>query len=260
MDFWATIRVLVRRWYVAVPVFLVALGLAGGVYASVDTQYESTGTIVLTSPAAGARAGAGPSPEKINPLLAFDGSLTTSAEILIQSLQDPATVKQFEHVDGVKTTYEVGNGQLSGPFVVVVADAAAPQAAEKTVAAVLDLARKQLADRQQALQAPQSTYISADQVINPTPAEAKIGGKVRYAAVALALGLVAGLTAAYGFESFQQHRKRKPRKEKPKERPQEQEQEPSWPEEGDEDLSEELTKLIAPVSGTAEPRRRRDRH
>lgn len=244
MDFWSTIRVLLRRWYVALPVFVVALGLAGGVYASVATQYESTGTIVLTSPASGARATAGAqSPEKVNPLLAFDGSLTTSAEILIQALQDPATVKQFEHVDGANTTYQVGNGQLSGPFVVVVADATTPAAAEKTVTAVLDLAHKQLADRQQALQAPESTYISADQVINPTPAEAKIGGKVRYAAVALALGLVAGLTAAYGVESFQQRRKTKPRKEK--------KTEPAWPEE-QEDLSDELTKLIAPVSGSGE--------
>lgn len=251
MDFWGTIRVLLRRWYVAAPVFLVALGLAGGVYASVNTQYESTGTIVLTSPASGARATVGTlSPEKVNPLLAFDGSLTTSAEIIIQALQDPATVKQFEHVDGATSTYQVGNGQLSGPFVVVVADATTPAAAEKTVTAVLDLAHKQLADRQQALQAPESTYISADQVINPTPAEAKIGGKIRYAAVALALGLIAGLTAAYGVESFQQRRKTKPHREKsvPK---------PAWPEEQD-DLSDELTKLIAPVPG--EPRRRQDRH
>jgi hypothetical protein len=209
MDFWMTIRVLLRRWYIALPVFALSLGLASAVFFSVSPQYESTGTIVLTAPSSGARVTVGGSQpaERINPLLAFDGSLTTSAQIVIETLKDPATLKQYETVDGMPATYAVGNGQLAGPFIVVVATAGTPAAAKKTAASVLDLARNELAARQHSLQAPDSTYIRADSVVNPTSGKALIGGKVRYAAVALLLGLIAGLTAAYGYESYKNYRK-----------------------------------------------------
>jgi len=204
MDFWSTIRVLLRRWYIALPIFVVSLGLAGGVYLSVSAQYESTGTVVLTSPASGARVPAGevPTGEMGNPLLAFDGSLTTSAQIIIQSLKDPAVAKQFEGVE-----YEVGDGQLSGPFVVVTVTAPSADAAQRTVAGLLERARQELTARQESLQAPESTYIRADPVISPTPAETLVGGKVRFAAVALVLGLIACLTAAYGYESYSQRKR-----------------------------------------------------
>ncbi|WP_216207651.1 YveK family protein [Amycolatopsis aidingensis] len=211
MDFWSTLRILLRRWYVAVPVFAAALGLAGVAYVSVDPQYESTGTIVLTAPSSGARVTVGePTPaEKINPLLAFDASLTTSAQILIETLQDPATAEQFTGDGEDAVSYEVGNGQLSGPFIVVVATSPTPEGATRTVTQVLDRAREELRTRQEALEAPESTYIRADPVINPTPPEELVGGKFRFAAVALFLGLIAGLTAAYGYESHQQHRRRR---------------------------------------------------
>jgi hypothetical protein len=216
MDFWMTIRVLLRRWYIALPVFAVSLGLAAGAYFSVSTQYESTATIVLTSPSSGASVSASGSQSgnKINPLLAFDGSLTTSAQIVIETLKDPAVLKQYENVDGAPATIAVGNGQLAGPFVVVVVTAATAEGATRTTGSVLELARKELTARQESLQAPASTYIRADSVVNPTEGKALIGGKVRYAAVALLLGLIAGLTAAYGFESYKNYRKIHPGKTK----------------------------------------------
>jgi hypothetical protein len=218
MDFWMTIRVLLRRWYIALPVFAVSLGLAGAVFFSVSAQYESTATIVLTSPSSGATVGASGSQsgQKINPLLAFDGSLTTSAQIVIETLKDPANLKQYENVDGMPAAVAVGNGQLAGPFIVVVVSAGSPDAATKTTASVLELARKELAARQQSLQAPESTYIRVDSVVNPTPGKALIGGKVRYAAVALVLGVIAGLTAAYGYESYKNYRRIRPEKGKKK--------------------------------------------
>ena len=45
-------------------------------------------------------------------------------------------------------------------------------------------------------------------VVSPTPGEPKIGGKVRAAGVALALGLIVSLCSAFVIESFMQRRKR----------------------------------------------------
>ncbi|SDY60848.1 hypothetical protein SAMN05421504_106112 [Amycolatopsis xylanica] len=274
MDFWMTIRVLLKRWYIALPVFAVSLGLAVAVFLSVSPQYESTGTIVLTAPSSGAKVAVGEAKpaEKINPLLAFDGSLTTSAQIVIETLKDPATQKQFETIDGAPAAYEAGNGQLNGPFIVVVATAASPASAKKAATSVLDLARKELAARQQALQAPESTYIRADSVVMPADGKVKIGGKVRYAAVALVLGLVAGLTAAYGFESYKNYKKTHPGKEKaakadkqepaPKqpEAPKAVKQpEPSWPKAAEPSpKSDETTRILTPVAKPTPSPRTRD--
>jgi hypothetical protein len=210
MDFWKTIGVLLRRWYVAVPALVVSLGLAAGVYLSVHTDYQSTGTMVLTSSAEGASTSAGDnaSQDRVNPMLAFDGSLNTSAQIIIQSLQDPAVEKQALG-DSPDLKYEVGSGELSGPFVVVVSTARTPDQAREIVTKVLDRARLELDKRQKDLRAPAATFISAVQVVAPTPAEAKTGGKTRFAAVALVLGFVASLGAAYGWESVAEARRRK---------------------------------------------------
>jgi len=211
MDFWKTIRVLLRRWRVAVPVFAVSLGLAAGVYLSVHTEWESTGTIVLASPTDGPRANSVTKEggvDRVNPLLAFDSSLNTSATIIIQKLQDPAVAEQLLGVNST-TTYQIGNGQLTGPFILVVADARSPQDAQATVTKVLDRAKAELKQSQEALKAPASTFITPQTVVEPTKAQAKIGGKVRFAAVAMVLGFIASLSSAYGVESFSQSRKKK---------------------------------------------------
>jgi hypothetical protein len=210
MDFWKTIRVLLRRWRVAVPVFVMSLGLAAGVYVSVDTEYESSGTIVLTSPTDGARVAAGAvgPADRVNPLLAFDASLNTSATIIIQKLQDPTVQEQL--LGGSKEMgYEIGNGQLTGPFVVVVAQAKSADAARDIVGKVLDRAKTELKTSQEDLKAPASTFITPVDIIAPTQAEPKTGGKVRFAAVALVLGFIASLSSAYAMESFTQSRKKK---------------------------------------------------
>lgn len=210
MDFWKTIRVLLRRWRVAVPVFAMSLGLAAGVYVSVDTEYESSGTIVLTSPTDGARVAAGATgpADRVNPLLAFDASLNTSAMIIIQKLQDPTVQEQL--LGGSKEMgYEIGNGQLTGPFIVVVAQAKTPEGAKSVVTQVLERAKTELKTSQEALKAPASTFIAPVDIIAPTNAEPKTGGKVRFAAVALVLGFIASLSSAYAMESYTQTRKKK---------------------------------------------------
>ena len=53
MDFWRTVLVLFRRWYITVPAFVATLGLAGAAYSAVPIQYESGSVLVLTTPLTG---------------------------------------------------------------------------------------------------------------------------------------------------------------------------------------------------------------
>jgi hypothetical protein len=210
MDFWKTMGILLRRWYVSVPIFTVSLALGGAVFYTVHTQYESTGTLVLTAPPSGGvtqlnpKDATGPG----NPLLDFEGSLTITTQLLIQSLSSP-TVQQAIADKGGVGTYQAGDGETGGPFVVVIADATSPAQAEKTVTLALQTAKDELNQRQKALDAPASTYIVTQIVVPPTPATTKIGSKVKAGGIALALGLVLSLAAAYAVESVSTNRRRR---------------------------------------------------
>lgn len=203
MDFWSTVRILLRRWYVAIPVFGLTLLAASAVYTSVPTRYESTGTLVLVAPPGGASIGTEEPADRTrtNPLLAFDGSLTTTAQILIQSMGSKEVQEELG-LPGTEDAYKVGNGLLDGPFVVVVAESARDQRSQEIATAVLERTRRELDQRQTDLGAPAPTFISAAQVVPPSPPEPKIGGKVRAAGVALVLGFTASLGAAYALESL----------------------------------------------------------
>jgi hypothetical protein len=210
MDFWKTMGVLLRRWYVSVPVFLISVGLAVGVFMTVHTQYESTGTIVLTAPTAGAVTSTDPSKAvgPGNPLLDFEGSLTTTSQLLTQSLSSPTVAKQIASQGGVDS-YQAGDGLTGGPFIVIIADANSPQVAERTVSLALKYAEDELTARQKTLNAPAVTYIGTQVVVAPTPATTKISGKVRAGGVALVVGLVVSLAAAFGIESMANNRRRR---------------------------------------------------
>jgi hypothetical protein len=210
MDFWKTLGVLLKRWYISVPVFVVSLALAGAVFVTVPTQYESTGTIVLTAPTSGGVTSVNPATATGpgNPLLDFEGSLTITTQLLIQSLSSPTVQNQIAAQGGV-STFQAGDGLTGGPFVVIIADADSTKQAERTVTLALQYAESELNARQKNLNAPPTTYIGTQIVVAPTPATTKIGSKVKAGGVTLALGVVLSLAAAYAIESVLNNRRRR---------------------------------------------------
>ncbi len=216
MDFWGAVRTLRRRWYIAVPSALVAVAVAAGMFLSIPTRYQSSGVMVLTTPAAGGTFSQKVTPEeavKINPLLAFDGSLATTSQILAQILADPKTREQLGITKGSPLNYTATGGGQNGPFLFILADSDSPQAAEKMVTTVMEFATKELDDQQRKLKAPESTFITSQVIVNPTEAEAQIGGKVRYAGAAFVLLMLLTTAATFGSDSILNHIKRKRAKE-----------------------------------------------
>ena len=210
MDFWQTVHVIFRRWYITLPAFLAALGLAGLVYGSVPTQYVSTSVLMLTTPTTGPtqQTDAKHPNEITNPLLNFEQGLSLSASILIQTLTTPETAASLGVSPNGRTSYEVTNGSTnpelleSGPFVFVQGTSTTPQDAQGIVRKVSALAVQNLAERQKALNAPASTYITVNEVVSPTTPELRKINKLRAAGAAGLLGVFAGLAAGFAFESF----------------------------------------------------------
>ena len=95
MDFWRTVLVLFRRWYITVPAFFLTLFVAGAAASAVPVQYESGAVLVLTTPLTGGTETTNPDAPTAytNPLLSFDQSLALTASIVIQQMNSTETAR-----------------------------------------------------------------------------------------------------------------------------------------------------------------------
>ncbi|QWF79800.1 hypothetical protein HUW46_03213 [Amycolatopsis sp. CA-230715] len=205
MDFWGAVRLLRKRWYVVLPAIVVALALTALTYVSIPTRYSSTGVVVLTAPSAGGKVAERSSPDQavqINPLLAFDGSLVTSAQIAAQVLNDPATKEALGIATGSSDTYTASNGTTNGPFVFVTAQSDSDARSRQLVGGALDRARQELDTRQRELKAPEGTFIQVQVLVKPTVPEAQIGGKLRFAGAAFVLTVILALAVTFAYDSI----------------------------------------------------------
>jgi len=217
MDFWRTVVVLFRRWYITVPAFFATLGLAAAAYSVVPVQYESGSVLVLTTPLTGGTESTNPNvPNPVtNPLMDFTQGLGLTASIIIQQLNSGETASALGIVPGDTTTYGVNNGTTnpellqSGPFIFVDGKGASPEAAQDITKRVSDMAAVILAQRQKELKAPSSTHIELQVVVPPTAGQPLLGSPKRAAAAAGALAALVSLAAVYGFESLMVHRRRR---------------------------------------------------
>jgi len=217
MDFWRTVGVLFRRWYITVPAFLATLVMAGVAYSLVPVQYESGSVLVLTTPLSGgteATDAQHPNP-LTNPMMNFDHSLALTASIVIQQMNSSETALSLGITPGGATSYRVTNGSTnpelleSGPFIFVQGDGPSPEAAQDITEKVSAMAAAVLAQRQTELNAPPSTHISVEVVVPPTVGQPLQDSPLRAAAAAGAIAGMASLAAVYGFESLMTHRRRR---------------------------------------------------
>jgi hypothetical protein len=142
-----------------------------------------------------------------NPLLNFADSLTTSSELLIQSLNSPAAQEAVQQAGGL-TTFTASDGALRGPYIVVKADAPRPELVTKTVSLAFSYVTQQLLAREQALGAPAAQYIEVKTVVEPTDAAQLHGGKTRFALAVGILAVSASLCAVFAVETVSSRRRR----------------------------------------------------
>jgi hypothetical protein len=217
VDFWLTVLVLFRRWYITVPAFFMSIGVAGAAYSAVPIEYQSNAVLVLTTPlTGGTETKHSPHAKAItNPMMNFDPSLALSAAIVIQQMNTSETALRLGTTFGDDTTFEVTNGSSnpellqSGPFIFIGGSGPSPEAAQEVATKVAAMAAVVLDERQNELHAPPSTHINLQVVVPPTAGQPLSTSPLRAAAAAGALAAMAGLAAAYGFESLMTHRRRR---------------------------------------------------
>jgi hypothetical protein len=216
MDFWRTVAVLFRRFYITVPACLGTLALAAFAYSSVPVEYQSNSVLVLTTPlSGGTETPQNKYPSLTNPMMNFDRSLALTASIVIQEMNSSEIALRIGLPPGGTSSYAVSNGSSNpelletGPFIFVGAEASTPQEAQAITQQVSDLVGKVLAERQDAVNAPPSTHIGIQTVVPASAGMPQLGSPLRAAAAACALGGMASLAAVYGFENLMTHRRRR---------------------------------------------------
>jgi hypothetical protein len=209
MDFRATVRVVIRRWYVVLPVLLIALAGVAAMYRSAPVQFQSNAVLLLHSPATGGTQYAnGFQPDKTNPLLNSGRGLDLAGTVLIQAMQTTSFTNLIAVPDDNSTTYSVNNGTdnpelvTNGPFVFITVTSSSPQAAQDLVRRAVAAARSELGRRQAMLGAPPSTFVEMTEIIPASDPAPLRGGGLRAAAAALALGMLLALSSAFACESL----------------------------------------------------------
>ncbi|MFF5210353.1 hypothetical protein [Streptosporangium sp. NPDC000396] len=221
MDFWGTVLVLFRRWYIVMPTFALSVAAAAAIYSTIPTTYISSAVLVLTTPATGGSLPTNPRvPNGLtNPMLNFDQGLNVSASILITVMGTPDMAVELGAVEGGDTSFKVTNGGnnleslATGPYLFIEGESSSAQGARDIVTRVIERARLELVNRQRAVKAPRATYITTYEAVPPTNPAPQRGRKWRAVAAAVGVGAVASLCAAFAAESFSRARRARRRAE-----------------------------------------------
>jgi hypothetical protein len=202
LDFWTSVKVLARRWYIVAVGLLVTVGGAVGVSSLIAPSYTAAGSMVLAVP---------PNlPERAasaNPYLAY-GNLAVAAKVVASAMNQPSVVRD-QRAKGATGTFVVDlDPERSSPIITVNSRAATAVDAIRTVEVVTVGVQQLLADRQKSLGAPQNTWITASSVVVPEEANRAVGSRLRAVSAVTVLGLIGTLSLAFALEGWSQGRRR----------------------------------------------------
>lgn len=202
MDLVTFLRILLRRWDVVLPGFLLTLVTTFAAGGSVTPAYEAQGSLLLFGPATGTSP-RGTAP--INPYLNFNSSLESTAVIIAESMSSEEIVRQLADL-GATAGYEVTATQKT-PILTVSARGSSEAQVRHTAQLVLQRVQDELAARQQAAGAPANTLIRS-QVLSPPRVSVQAGNKSRVMAAVAVLGLGTTVLLAFAVENLAAWRQR----------------------------------------------------
>jgi hypothetical protein len=196
------VRIMLRRWYVTLP--LAALVAVAGAWAwtTAPAEYRSTGSVVLLSPSV-------EDGDAINPFLAQTGGLYVMAASTAQLMADPVVEESLRQL-GATGKYTIGtNPGILTPNVDIVATGDSPVEAIRTIQVISQQIDVEWELQQESLGAPQETLISAHILTSPTPPELQVGSKVKPTVAVLAAGAIVVIGAGLLVDAWAKARARR---------------------------------------------------
>jgi hypothetical protein len=175
MDVIEIVRTVFRRWYVMVPVLLLTAGLAYTVVATAESQYETTGSFLLTqaSLVGGDQGGGGTTQVSVSPAVIAE---------VVQGDEVRARVRD----QGGSADYDIETGDEG--LLRVTAAGATEDATVRTAQLVVEQVAQVLAERQDAAEIPEQRRITSEVLSTAAFARQQVTGvgteeeSVRYVA------------------------------------------------------------------------------
>jgi hypothetical protein len=182
------LRVLLRRWYLALFGVAATAGLCLGAAKAVPVTYQAKAYALLVPAASDIN--------NPNPYLSV-GGVTAPADILARAMSDSTTVTALRK-SGIPDTYTVSRDlTTNGPMVLIVADDKTPAGALGTLKAVVARLEPTMRRLQQALSPPVPTrfQITTQPVLVDEKASPVRKSQIRALLVALVVGAVGSVFA-----------------------------------------------------------------
>ncbi|MFC6079690.1 YveK family protein [Sphaerisporangium aureirubrum] len=209
MDLLDSLRALLKRWPVTVALLVATIAATFGAMTAIPWQYESKATVVFLSSRKGAQPVGG------NPWLAFDGSLTITAEVIARGMSDERTLQKLKD-QGNTAEFTVGLAQDSrGPLLDITATAPDPKVAQATMEALATLSAQRLNEMQQKSSILPDATIRAELVTSTDKAELTPEKKIRMLLIIFAGGCLLTLGIPLFLESQAQKRRRQSQPDQP---------------------------------------------
>lgn len=210
VDSATSLRMMLRRWYVVLPVLTLTATSSIAVAQAVQPSYQVAATVVLLVP-----NGKASQPSEIssegpvsNPYLQFTNSLKISAEVMSIVLTSDTIRKRLAESGWLADYKVVPSTEISPtPTLTVTSTSRRERDARRTLTAVVRMLRTELARRQISAGAAGESLIQVQVASPPTTAKRVAGSTIRAVAITVALGLAATFAIAYCAEALADRRR-----------------------------------------------------
>jgi capsular polysaccharide biosynthesis protein len=194
--------ILLRRWWLTLSLFLLALGGTGAAAAITPWTYEAKAEIVFLASSFQARQAGG------NPWLVFDSSLTVTAEVVGREMMDDRTAAELAS-KGLTAQYQVGVAPDStGPVLTVEVTGTDARTAKATLDALVAAIPQRLTQMQAKEGVQERAQIKASVVTASPQASLAATSKLRLLVMVLFVGLVLTVAIPLFAEVLSERRRR----------------------------------------------------
>lgn len=200
MDLGEILRLIAKRWYVAVPSIIVGAALPAVAYTSIPTKFQSESTISLLNSSAASDV----APHLGNPFLSFDSSLTPTADFLARRLSTSQAAQELLALGVTEQTSAKLADNASGPFVTLTMTGTDKAHTMQS----MQIFDKYAADQLQQMQTtgvanlPTDSLIRSVVIVAPQDPAPQMKSKYEAVAGAGAAGMILAFLAVFGFDNI----------------------------------------------------------
>ena len=156
-------RIIRKRWYVLLPMLLLASGLTAGVDKSIPVSYQSTGMVSLLASQEAVK-GTSALPGTENVFLSFNSSLNDTADFLTRRINSSADAQKLA-AEGVTGTYSEVLAASQGPFIALTVNGPNAAIASKEMTTLIAFTGQELQRLQQQENVPAVDMIQSAVIV-----------------------------------------------------------------------------------------------